>query len=85
MEAVVPVPLPRNPGQVDGSAAGIVGHIGGRNYGEKNRRTVRGSSSGGDVSSQPAAVVSPPSSRVAPLRVMGGPSPEVVRAKTLKT
>lgn len=29
-------------------------------------------------------VISPPSSRVAPRHVMGGPSPVVVRAKTLK-
>lgn len=31
------------------------------------------------------AAVSPPSSRVAPLRVTGGPSPLAVLAKTLKT
>lgn len=87
MEALVPVPLPRNPGQVDGVAAWTDGHIGWRNCGEKNRRrwVFNRSGSSEEISSLPAAAVSPPSSRVAPLRVTGGPSPVAVFAKTLKT
>lgn len=37
-----------------------------------------------EVMNAQTSVTSPPSSRVAPLRVMGGPSPAAVRAITLK-